>query len=73
MSTIQITLNGNVHTVAQGLTLEALLRDLLPGSAEPATAIATAVNSQHVARHARASLVLGDQDTVTTFEPISGG
>lgn len=69
MSTIRITLNGNVHTVAKGLTLEALLQNLC---AAPST-IASAVNSQHVARHTRASVVLNDQDVVTTFEPISGG
>lgn len=73
MSTIRITLNGNAHTVDQGLTLEELLQTLNPDAGTSGRAIASAVNSRHVAKHARASVVLNDQDVVTTFEPISGG
>lgn len=39
----------------------------------PATAVATAVNGQFVARHARAAHVLQDGDTVLCFSPITGG
>jgi thiamine biosynthesis protein ThiS len=73
VSTIRITLNGNVHTISKGLTLEALLQDLCANQSVAPSTIASAVNSQHVARHTRASVVLNDQDVVTTFEPISGG
>ena len=39
----------------------------------PATAVATAVNGQFVARHARTTHVLRDGDTVLCFSPITGG
>lgn len=39
----------------------------------PAMAVATAVNGQFVARHARTAHVLHDGDTVLCFSPITGG
>lgn len=49
----------------------------LPGTPDttptPATAVATAVNGQFVARHARAAHALQDGDTVLCFSPITGG
>ena len=73
MSTIRITVNGAEHTLARESTLAELLNALRPSSDERHTLIASAVNGRHVARQARASLVLNDQDVVTTFEPITGG
>lgn len=73
MSTIHITVNGNAHALAQGMTLAELLHRLHPDFETSKSPIATAVNNQHVARLARAAFVLGDDDAVTTFEPITGG
>lgn len=73
MSTIRITVNGEEHTVAHSITLDALLQALAPGENGAVSPVATAVNGRHVARQARADIVLNDQDAVTTFEPISGG
>lgn len=73
MSTIRITVNGRAHSIAPSSTLEALLRSLGKEADRPDSPIATAVNGRHVAKQARASFVLNDQDEVTTFEPISGG
>ena len=73
MSTICITFNGSPHTVTEGLTLEALMNSLRPADPAAGAIVASAVNGRHVARRARASVILQDQDAVTTFEPISGG
>ncbi|WP_198958940.1 sulfur carrier protein ThiS [Candidimonas nitroreducens] len=72
MNTIRITVNGVEHTVAASSTLQDLLDTLRP-EAEPGAPIASAVNGTHVARQARATLVLQDRDAITTFEPITGG
>lgn len=73
MSTITITLNGQQHTVAKGISLVDALRTLMPNVDNADTPIATAVNGKHVARQARADSLLNDQDVITTFEPITGG
>lgn len=73
MSTIRITVNGKEHTVDPSLTLEQLLSSQGFDADPAASVIATAVNGRHVARHLRNSVILNDQDAVTTFEPISGG
>jgi sulfur carrier protein len=72
VNTIRITVNGAEHTVAASSTLQDLLDALRP-AAGPGAPIASAVNGAHVARQARAALVLKDRDAVTTFEPITGG
>lgn len=73
MSTINITLNGQAHTVAGGISLADALRALVPDVDNADAPIATAVNGRHIARQARADYVLSDQDAITTFEPITGG
>ncbi|MFT0547723.1 sulfur carrier protein ThiS [Allopusillimonas ginsengisoli] len=73
MSTINITLNGQAHTVAGGICLADALRALVPDVDNADAPIATAVNGRHIARQARADYVLSDQDAITTFEPITGG
>lgn len=35
--------------------------------------IASALNGQYVAKQSRAQTILVDQDSITTFEPITGG
>ena len=72
VNTIRITVNGVEHRIAESSTLQDLLDALRP-EAEPGAPIASAVNGAHVARQARAALVLKDCDAVTTFEPITGG
>lgn len=73
MSTIHITLNGQPHAVADGITLEQALGLIAPDADGASMPVATAVNGRHVARQARAGHVLSDQDAITTFEPITGG
>ncbi len=73
MSLIRITVNGKEHTVAEASTLEDLLKTLNSSAPQASLPMATAVNGSHVARQARATRVLIDQDAITTFEPITGG
>lgn len=73
VSTISITVNGIPHTIPGTLTLDQLLDQLNVTSGDTAIPVASALNGQYVARHARASVVLNDGDAVTTFEPITGG
>jgi sulfur carrier protein ThiS len=73
MSTIKISFNGQFHEIAQGTTLEDAMRAFAPEAIEAGVPIASAVNGQHVARQARGGVVLGNQDAITTFEPITGG
>ncbi|TAL89025.1 MAG: MoaD/ThiS family protein [Candidimonas sp.] len=73
MSLIRITVNGKEHTIAEASTLEDLLTMLSPSASQASLPMATAVNGSHVARQARATRVLSDQDAITTFEPITGG
>ncbi|NYT38406.1 MoaD/ThiS family protein [Allopusillimonas soli] len=72
MTTIQIFLNGQAHHIAQGLTLAQALEQLLD-AADTALPYASAVNGEHVARQVRQNVILNDQDSITTFEPITGG
>ncbi|TEA78438.1 sulfur carrier protein ThiS [Allopusillimonas ginsengisoli] len=73
MSIIRIFFNGQAHDVDQGLTLDAALHTYAQKSIEAGDPIATAVNGRHVSRQARSSVILADQDAITTFEPITGG
>ena len=67
--TLQITLNGEPRTIAEGETLA----DLVAALGQPPQAVATAVNGEFVARAARAETNLRDGDAVFTFQPITGG
>ena len=67
--TLQITLNGEPRTIAEGETLA----DLVAALGQPPQALATAVNGEFVARAARAETRLRDGDAVFTFQPITGG
>lgn len=67
--TLQITLNGEPRTVAEGETLA----DLVTALGQPPQALATAVNGEFVARAARAATPLKEGDAVFTFQPITGG
>jgi sulfur carrier protein len=67
--TLQITLNGEPRTVADGETLA----DLVAALGQPPQALATAVNGEFVARAARAETRLREGDAVFTFQPITGG
>ncbi|MYN13791.1 thiamine biosynthesis protein ThiS [Pusillimonas sp. TS35] len=73
MSTIDILFNGQRHTVAQGFTLDDAMRAFAARAMQDGVPVATAVNGRHVARQARADIVLNNDDAVTTFEPITGG
>lgn len=67
--TLQITLNGEPRTVAEGDTLA----DLVAALGQPPQALATAINGEFVARAARAATPLKEGDAVFTFQPITGG
>ena len=66
---IEIRLNGQVRQLDDGSTLAALIASL--GHA-PA-ALATAVNGDFVPRDQRPACHLQPGDSVTTFQPITGG
>ena len=66
---ITITLNGEVHEVLPGQTLE----DLIAALDAPPPSLATAVNGEFVARDARGGCQLRDGDAIFTFQPITGG
>ena len=66
---MRVTVNGELHELPEGSTLEALLRALeLPQDAQ-----ATAVNGDFVPRASRAVQALRDGDAVTCIQPIVGG
>ncbi|MFZ5529251.1 MAG: sulfur carrier protein ThiS [Pseudomonadota bacterium] len=60
-------------SLVQGSTLAEALDILLAAQGKPADSVATAVNGQFVPRHARATHLLHDDDTVLCFSPITGG
>ncbi len=66
---IEVTVNGNTHSLEAGSTLGELLQQL---GHEP-NRIATAVNGDFVARVLRAEHRLEDGDRVHCFQPIGGG
>ena len=69
MSTISITLNGEVRTEPVGISLAALISSL----GHTPQSLATAINQHFVPRDARAARILADGDAITTFQPITGG
>jgi sulfur carrier protein len=68
MST-RITLNGEPRELPEGSSLA----DLVAQIADSPLALATAVNSEFVARQARTECLLREGDEVFTFQPITGG
>lgn len=73
MTTITVNVNGQAHQVPANTTLAQLLQSLRPDTDLATSPLASAVNGKHVARAQRAQYVLGANDDITTFEPISGG
>ena len=66
---IEIRLNGETRQLDEHTTLATLVDQL---DMTPA-ALATAVNGQFVPRAQRPACCLQSGDTVTTFQPITGG
>jgi sulfur carrier protein len=66
---VNATINGERRTLADGITVEELLRDL----AVPATGIAIAVNACVVRRSAFASRALAEGDAVEIIRAVAGG
>lgn len=69
MTLINITFNGEARQVPAGSSLA----DALAATGLPATAFASAVNGEFVARDARANTLLAEGDAVFTFQAITGG
>lgn len=69
MTLINITFNGEARQVPAGSSLA----DALAAAELPATAFASAVNGEFVARDARAQTLLAEGDAVFTFQAITGG
>ena len=69
MSTMSITLNGELRTLPIGISLAELIASL----GHVPQALATAVNQNFVPRDARAAHRLQNGDSVFTFQPITGG
>lgn len=67
--TIELSLDGQPHRVAVGLTLAALVEQL----GHRPEGVGTAVNGMFVARSARSQRVLAPGDAVMLFQPIVGG
>ena len=67
--TIELSLDGQPHRVAAGLTLAALVEQL----GHRPEGVGTAVNGMFVARSARPERVLAPGDAVMLFQPIVGG
>ena len=66
---IEIRLNKEVRQLEDGTTLEALIALL----GQSPAALATAVNNDFVPRAQRLDYHLQQGDSVTTFQPITGG
>jgi sulfur carrier protein len=66
---MNITLNGIARQEPSGISLAALIASL----GQAPQGLATAVNQEFVPRDARTPCILQDGDSVTTFQPITGG
>lgn len=66
---IEIRLNGQAHPLDDDSTLAALVESL----GQAPAALATAVNGNFVPRTQRQGCILRNGDSVTTFQPITGG
>lgn len=69
MTIISITVNGEIRTEPSGISLAALIASLGHSPQD----LATAVNQNFVPRDARTTHILLQGDSVTTFQPITGG
>jgi sulfur carrier protein len=69
MTLINITFNGEARQVPA----DSSLADALAATGLQATAFASAVNGEFVARDARAQTLLAEGDAVFTFQAITGG
>jgi sulfur carrier protein len=67
---MKVLLNGQGRDVPDGCTLDELLAREPDGVPD---AVATAVNGEFVSRGSRVACALNDGDTVTCFQPITGG
>lgn len=67
-----ISISINVNGVATRIAPMTLADWVATQNVEP-TLLATAVNGEFVARHARAARLLKDGDVVMSFQPIQGG
>lgn len=72
-SLVTIRTDHGPLSLVQGSTLAEALDILLAAQGNTVDGVATAVNGQFVPRHARASHLLKDGDTVLCFSPITGG
>jgi sulfur carrier protein len=66
---MNITLNGIARQELSGISLAELIASL----GQSPQGLATAVNQEFVARDQRTLCILQDGDSVTTFQPITGG
>ncbi len=66
---IEIRLNKEVRQLEDDTTLAGLIASL----GQTPAALVTAVNGDFVARGQRQTYALQQGDTVTTFQPITGG
>jgi len=69
IETLDVTVNGQAHTLAAHGTLA----DLIGQLGHAAESVATALNGEFVARGERAARVLRYGDKVTCFQAITGG
>jgi sulfur carrier protein len=66
---MNITLNGIARQEQGGISLSELIASL----GQSPQGLATAVNQEFVPRDQRVHCILQDGDSVTTFQPITGG
>lgn len=72
--TIEITINGEPRRIGQNQSVADVLALLdAEANAAPASAVATAINGDFVARTARAQRTLRDGDALFVFQPVTGG
>jgi sulfur carrier protein len=69
LETVAVTVNGQLHHIAHGSSVAALLAQM--GHAPESVAVA--VNAQFVPRSLHAGHLLREGDQVTCFQPIVGG
>ena len=68
-ATLDVSVNGQTHTLAASDTLA----DLIGRLGHAPESVATALNGEFIARGERAARVLRHGDTVTCFQAITGG
>ena len=68
-ATLDVSVNGQTHTLAASDTLA----DLIGRLGHAPESVATALNGEFIARGERSARVLRHGDTVTCFQAITGG